>query len=261
MKTVILAGGLGTRLQEETAVKPKPMVEIGEHPILWHIMKIYSWYGFNEFVIGLGYKGEIIKDYFINYCHRQTNLKINICTGEIEKLRISDLEPSIDNWTVHLLDTGLNTQTGGRVKRLMEYIGDKPIMLTYGDGVANIDIQKLLQFHKSHGKIATITAVRPPARFGRMIINNDKSVTDFEEKPQMDEGWINGGFFVFNPEIIKYIDGDTTLLEREPLDNLAYDNQLMAYIHEGFWHCMDTMRDVKYLNELWNSRSPAWKVW
>jgi len=259
MKVVILAGGLGTRLQEETTSKPKPMVEIGGHPILWHIMKIYSWYGFNEFVIGLGYKGEIIKDYFVNYYHHQANLKINTCTGIIEEQIFSEL--SKDNWIVHLLDTGLDTQTGGRVKRLMEYIGDEPIMLTYGDGVANINIQELLQFHKSHGKIATITAVRPPARFGKLIINNDKLVTDFEEKRPMEAGWINGGFFVFNPEIIKYIDGDATPLERGPLDNLAYDNQLMAYTYEGFWHCMDTMRDVIDLESLWKSDNAPWKIW
>ena len=258
MKVVILAGGLGTRLQEETTSKPKPMVEIGGHPILWHIMKIYSWYGFNEFVIGLGYKGEIIKDYFIRYHQHQCDLKINTQKGTIEK----HILPSfIDNWIVHLIDTGLDTQTGGRVKRLIEYIGDEPIMLTYGDGVANINIQELLQFHKSHGKIATITAVRPPARFGKLIINNDKLVTDFEEKRQMEEGWINGGFFVFNPEIIKYIDDDTVQLERGPLDSLAYDNQLVAYTHEGFWHCMDTMRDVIDLESLWKSDNAPWKIW
>ena len=261
MKVGILAGGLGTRLQEETTVKPKPMVEIGGYPILWHIMKIYAWYGFHEFVIGLGYKGEIIKDYFMRYHHLQRSLIVNTRTGEIKDQIQTDSEPAIDDWIVHLLDTGINTMTGGRVKRIMEYAGDSTIMLTYGDGVGNINIQELLRFHKSHGKIATITAVRPLARFGGITINGDGYVVEFIEKPQMGEGWINGGFFVFNSEIANYIDDDATLLEREPLERLAHENQLVAYPHEGFWHCMDTMRDVVALETLWKSNHAPWKIW
>lgn len=252
MKVVILAGGFGTRLQEETAIKPKPMVEIGHRPILWHIMNSYANYGFKEFVIALGYKGEVIKDYFLNYRHRASSLTVNLRSGEVV-MRNGYAE----DWTVHLLDTGLHTQTGGRVKRVAEFIGDEAFLLTYGDGVANVDISRLLAFHRSHGRLATITAVRPPARFGGISFNGD-FVACFEEKPQIGEGWINGGFFVLEPGVVDYIDDDSTTWEREPLERLAKDGQLAAYRHSGFWQCMDTLRDVKLLESLWQSRNAPW---
>jgi len=255
MKVVILAGGLGTRLQEETGVKPKPMVEIGGRPILWHIMKIYAAYGFNEFVIALGYKGEVIKNYFLNYRYRTSSLTIELKTG---KVTVQD--GGCEEWTVHLLDTGLNTQTGGRVKRAAEFIGDEPFMLTYGDGVANVDIKRLLAFHREQGRLATVTAVRPPARFGGLSFDGDL-VSKFVEKPQIGEGWINGGFFVLQPGIVDYIEGDSTIFEREPLERLAKERQLAAYRHLGFWQCMDTLRDVRLLNNLWESGDAPWKVW
>jgi len=255
MKVAILAGGLGTRLSEETTVKPKPMVEIGGRPIIWHIMKIYASYGFNEFVVALGYKGELIKDFFLNYYYRSRSLTVCLRNGEI-KIHNADSE----DWTVHLLDTGLTTQTGGRVKRIGQFIGSEPFMLTYGDGVCNINIHQLLKFHQNHGKYATITAVRPPARFGQMVFNGQK-VTHFEEKAQIGEGWINGGFFVLQPEILNYIEGDSMLWEREPLEQLAADGQLIAYQHNDFWHCMDTLRDVNALEKFWAEGSAPWKIW
>lgn len=255
MKVVILAGGLGTRLSEETVVKPKPMVEIGEKSILWHIMNIYSSYGFNEFVIALGYKGEIIKEYFLNYYNHNSDLTISLKTGEVKASK-----NCYRNWTVHLVDTGMDTMTGGRLHRLKEKLEGKTFMFTYGDGVSNVNIERLLEFHKSHGKIATVTAVKPSARFGGMKFNGD-SVIKFTEKPQTGEGWINGGFFVFEPGIFDYLQGDGTVLERDPLENLARDGQLMAYKHEGFWQCMDTLRDKQLLEDLWENCKAPWKVW
>ena len=255
MKVAILAGGLGTRLSEETAVKPKPMVEIGGKPILWHIMNIYAAYGFKEFVIALGYRGELIKDYFINYHHRSRNLTVQLRNGDI-----SVHEGEGEDWIVHLLDTGMDTNTGGRVKRLAEFVGNEPFMLTYGDGVSNINIPKLIEFHQTQKKLATLTAVRPPARFGQMILDNGK-VTEFKEKPQIGEGWINGGFFVLQPEVINYIEGDQTAWEYESLEKIAADGQLAAYKHEGFWQSMDTLRDVNVLEKFWREGNAPWKLW
>ena len=255
MKVAILAGGLGTRLTEETIIKPKPMVEIGGKPILWHIMKIYAAHGFKEFVIALGYKGEIIKDYFLNYRYSAHSL-----TADLDSGNVIIHDGASEDWTVHLLDTGLSTQTGGRVKRVAEFIGREPFMLTYGDGVSNINIPALLDFHRSRRKLVTITAVRPPARFGQMVIEGEQ-VTHFEEKPQIGEGWINGGFFVLQPEIIQYIQGDQTAWERGPLERLAAEGQLVAYQHDDFWYCMDTLRDVNFLDKLWLEGSAPWKVW
>ena len=255
MKTVILAGGMGTRLAEETEVMPKPMVEIGGPPILWHIMKIYSAFGFNEFVLALGYKAEIIKSYFLNYYYLRNDFSLSVRNGD---LTVHDGDR--DDWVVHLIDTGTTTQTGGRVKRLAHWIGDDTFMLTYGDGVANIDLGHLIEFHKSHGKLATVTAVRPPARFGGLSFNGN-FVAEFTEKPQIGEGWINGGFFVLEPQVLDYIEGDEMIFEREPLERLAEDEQLVAYRHDGFWQCMDTLRDLRLLEALWNSGDVPWKVW
>lgn len=255
MKVVILAGGLGTRLSEETEVKPKPMVEVGGKPILWHIMKIYSFYGFNEFVVCLGYKGYVIKEFFANYFLHQSDLTMDLRSNKFE-IHNSNTEP----WKITLVDTGDKTMTGGRILRVRDYLNNQPFMATYGDGVANIDIQELIRFHRSHGKFATVTAVRPPSRFGGMAIN-ENMVTDFIEKPQIGEGWINGGFFVFEPDVLNYIKGDETLLEREPLESLAKDEQLVAYRHDRFWQCMDTLRDVHLLNELWQNNASPWKLW
>ena len=255
MKVVLLAGGLGTRLSEETVVKPKPMVEIGGKPILWHIMKIFSHWGFNEFVICLGYKGYMIKEFFANYLIHQSDITIDL-RANASQIHSNKAEP----WRITLVDTGDKTMTGGRVLRVKEYLGKERFMLTYGDGVADIDISKLLEFHRSHGKLATVTAVRPPSRFGGMALDGS-SVTDFTEKPQIGEGWINGGFFVLEPAVLDYIRGDETLFEREPLEKLARDGQLAAYKHDRFWQCMDTLRDVTLLNELWDSGRPPWRLW
>lgn len=255
MKVAILAGGMGTRLAEETATRPKPMIEIGGYPILWHIMQGYAACGFKEFVIALGYKGEQVKDYFLNYRYRTRNLCVSLASGEVT---IQD--GNVLDWTVHLLDTGVETQTGGRVKRVAEHIGNETFLLTYGDGVCNIDIRQLIEFHRRCGKLATVTAVRPPARFGSIIFEGDL-VQQFEEKPQIGEGWINGGFFVLEPDIQRYIDGDLTLWEQEPMERLAADRQLVAYRHEGFWQCMDTLRDVRYLNNLWQTGKAPWQTW
>lgn len=254
MKTILLAGGLGTRLSEETTLKPKPMVEIGGKPILWHIMNIYGHYGFKEFMVALGYKGEMIKEYFINYHRLQSDLTVSLGTGEVTTKRNCPRD-----WLVHLIDTGVESMTGGRLHRLRDKIGKDRFMLTYGDGVSNIDISKLLEFHKSHGKIATVTAVRPTARFGGISFEGDQ-VCNFKEKPQAGEGWINGGFFVFEPAVFDYLAGDDTVLEAEPLENLAKQGKLMAYRHEGFWQCMDTIRDRTHLENLWQT-NPPWKVW
>ncbi len=256
MKVVILAGGFGTRLSEETALKPKPMVEIGGKPILWHIMKIYSHYGFNEFIICLGYKGYIIKEYFGNYCMHNSDLTIDLKSGAIE-YHNSKSEP----WKVTLVDTGLNTMTGGRVKRVREYIGEETFMLTYGDGVADVDINKLLESHRKHGKYATVTAVSPVGRFGVLEVNDKNVVTRFVEKPSGYREWINGGFFVLEPAVFDYINDDSTIFEKEPLENLAKDNQLFAYKHYGFWKPMDTLRDKNELELLWQRGGAPWKVW
>jgi len=254
MNVVILAGGLGTRLAEETEIKPKPMVEIGEHPIVWHIMKSYAHYGFTDFFLALGYKGEIIKRYFLDHYSLGGSLRVNLASGRVE-----DLEKETEPWVVNLMDTGQNTQTGGRIKRLESHLRGGTFMVTYGDGVCDVNIQKVLEFHKSHGRIATITAVRPPARFGGLVFEGD-FVREFSEKPQIGEGWINGGYFVFEPEIFDYLEGDDTLLELTPLERLAEASQLVAYRHEGFWQCMDTLREKKILENLWQSGKAPWKV-
>ncbi len=256
MKVAILAGGLGTRLAEETEVKPKPMVEIGGQPILWHIMMHYSCYGFNHFVIALGYKGELIKKYMVDYVALNSNLTVNMRTGEVKMH-----DGYMPDWTVDLIDTGAGTMTGGRVKRLANYLADTTFMMTYGDGVSNINLQELLDFHRSHGKLATLTAVRPIARFGHLELDGGGQVTDFSEKPQTREGWINGGFFVLEPGALDYIDDDMTFWEKTPLERLARDGQLMAYRHRDFWQCMDTLRDKLTLENLWQSGAPPWKIW
>jgi glucose-1-phosphate cytidylyltransferase len=255
MKVAILAGGVGTRLAEETEVKPKPMVEIGGKPILWHIMMHYAHYGFNEFVIALGYKGEVIKKYMVEFCPLNSNLTVSLRTGRVKMN--GGYKP---DWVVDLVDTGMPTLTGGRIKRLAPYIGGGTFMLTWGDGVADVDLPALLAFHRAHGKLATLTAVRPPARFGHLDLDGDR-VVEFSEKPQTREGWINGAFFVLEPGALDYIDGDETQWEREPLERLARDGQLMAYRHASFWQCMDTLRDKMLLNELWQTGRAPWKVW
>ena len=255
MKVGILAGGVGSRLSEETIVKPKPMVEIGTMPILWHIMRYYYEYGFDEFVVGLGYKGDYIKRWFFDHAHLSADLTIRPAQGSVVPHGTSS-----EDWTVNLIDTGEATNTGGRIKRLVPHLGPGTFMMTWGDGVGKIDLKALLDFHKSHGKLATLTAVRPPARFGHLDIQGNQ-IIDFSEKPQASEGWINGAFFVLEPEIAEYIDGDDTLFEREPLQRLAADGQLMAYHHEDFWACMDTLRDKVMLENLWKSGDAPWRIW
>jgi glucose-1-phosphate cytidylyltransferase len=252
MKVGILAGGAGTRLAEETVVKPKPMVEIGGRPILWHIMSHYAHYGFKDFVVALGYKGEVIKRYMVDRYTLSNNVTVNFADGAIEV----DNALKID-WNIELIDTGLATMTGGRIKRLIRYMNDETFMLTWGDGVSNIDLHDLLRFHRSHGKLATLTAVRPPARYGHMEFDGDR-VAAFTEKPQAAEGWINGAFFVLEPAVFDYIDGDDTQFEHEPLERLAQEGQLMAYKHTSFWQCMDTLRDKHLLQSLWDSGNPPW---
>ena len=253
MKVVIQCGGLGTRLSEETTLRPKPMVDVGDKPILLHIMNIYSHFGIKDFVLALGYKGEYIKDFFINFHSLNSDFTVNMKSGDVEHHNHFGKD-----WNVSLINTGLHTLTGGRILRLKEFLKDSgTFMLTYGDGVADVDIAELIKFHKSHGKIATVTAVRPTARFGHMEFNGQE-VTNFSEKSQSKEGWINGGFFIFEPEIFDYIEGDSTILERDPLEKLVKENNLMAYNHHGFWHCMDTIRDKNNLNELWNSGNAPW---
>lgn len=256
MKTIILAGGMGTRLAEETSVRPKPMVEVGGKPILWHLMNIYGAHGFHEFIVALGYKGEAIKDYFLNFSTLNSNLTVDLASGQ----HVAQAAASVP-WKVHLVDTGLKTQTGGRVKRLATWIGnDDTFFLTYGDGLGNVDLRALLAFHKHHGKLATVTAVRPPARFGGLALDGDK-VTRFDEKPQTGEGWINGGFFVLNRRVLDYISDDDTLWEQDPLERLADEGQLLAFRHEGFWQPMDTLREKHILETLWASGEAPWKVW
>jgi glucose-1-phosphate cytidylyltransferase len=255
MKVGILAGGVGTRLVEETEVKPKPMVEIGGRPILWHIMRHYAHFGFKDFVVALGYKGEVIKKYMVDYSSLNSNLTVKLDTGRV------DIHGGYrPDWTVELVDTGMATLTGGRIKRLQPYLGKETFMLTWGDGVSDVDLSDLLAFHKKHGKLATLTAVRPPARFGHLVFNGDQ-VEQFSEKPQAAEGWINGAFFVLEPGVFDYIDGDDTQWEKEPMERLAADGQLMAYRHTSFWQCMDTLRDKKLLEELWHSGKAPWKIW
>jgi len=252
MKVVLLAGGLGTRLSEETVVRPKPMVEIGGKPILWHIMRLYAHSGFEEFVVALGYKGEVIRDYFLNYHALTHDLTIRLGDGTAEIHGAS-----CEDWTVHLVDTGLKTQTGGRMRRLKKWVGNETYMLTYGDGLADLNVADLLKFHRSHGKLATVTAVRPPARFGGLVLDGSQ-VIDFTEKPQSGEGWINGGFFVFEPEVMDRASGDDSLLEVEVMESLAHDGQLMAFQHAGFWQPMDTLREKNYLEELWKTGVAPW---
>lgn len=254
-KIAILAGGVGSRLSEETHAKPKPMVEIGGWPILWHIMKHYGCYGFNNFVIALGYKQQCIKKYMVDYCHLNRDLTVELNNGRV---RVHDGE-EVD-WTVELIDTGINTLTGGRIKRLRPYLNEKTFMLTWGDGVSDINLFELLDFHKSHGKLATLTAVRPTARFGHLELDGDR-IVEFSEKPQTAEGWINGAFFVLEPGIFDYIEGDETQWERLPLEQLAKDKQLMAYRHDSFWQCMDTLRDKALLESLWQGGNAPWKIW
>lgn len=255
MKAVILAGGLGTRLSEETIVKPKPMVEIGGKPILWHIMKSYSAHGVNDFIVCLGYKGYVIKEYFANYFMHMSDV-----TFDMENNRMEVHQASAEPWRVTLIDTGDNTMTGGRLKRVAAYVGQDDFCFTYGDGVADVDIGKLIEFHRSQGTLATVTSVQPPGRFGSLNIKDGK-ITTFKEKPEGDGGWVNGGFFVLSPRVIDYIDDDSTTWERSPLEKLASEGQLSAYKHEGFWQPMDTLRDKVMLEELWASGKTPWKVW
>jgi glucose-1-phosphate cytidylyltransferase len=257
MKVVLLAGGLGTRLSEETVLKPKPMVEVGGMPILWHIMKIYANYGYNDFAVALGYKGDVIKEFFMNYKLHKSDMVVNLRAGNVDYH--NDLS---EDWNVGLYSTGDSSLTGGRLLRLKKlFIPGDTFMLTYGDGVANVDINALVAFHKSHGKIATLTAVRPPARFGSIVMDGNGVIAEFKEKPQIGEGWINGGFFVFNYDVFDYLESDETILEREPLENLCKDQQLVAYQHSEFWQCMDTIRDRDYLNNIWQEGKAPWKKW
>ena len=258
MKVVILAGGFGTRISEESHLRPKPMIEIGEKPILWHIMKIYSHYGFNEFIICLGYKAHMIKEFFADYYLHTSDVTFDLSKNEME-VHNNYSEP----WKVTLVDTGLNTFTGGRIKRIEEYLPeDEPFMLTYGDGVSDVNLKELLEFHKSHGKLATITAVNLAGRFGVLGIDKDEeTINQFAEKTKEDGGWINGGFMVMEPKVLDYIEGDETIFERDPLENLAKDGELKAYKHHGFWKCMDTKRDHDALEEMWENDEALWHIW
>lgn len=254
MKVIFLAGGFGTRLSEYTEVVPKPMVTVGGRPILWHIMRTYAHFGHKDFYVALGYKAELIKEYFLHYRSLNADFTVDLATGVVSPHQVDDAD-----WRVTLVHTGLESMTGGRVKRMQSFIGNEPFMLTYGDGVADIDVNALLDFHRSHGKMVTVTAVHPGARFGELLIENDQ-VASFHEKPQMGQGWINGGFFVIQPEFFDLIAGDATVLEREPLEQAAQMGELMAYRHNGFWQCMDTKRDRDTLEELWQSGSATWRV-
>ena len=255
MKVVILAGGFGTRLTEETEIKPKPMVEIGEMPILLHIMKHYLHFGLTEFVIALGYKGDYIKGFFKDYYTLSGNLTIDMESGRIETHGVQ-----CEDWVVHLMDTGLDTRTGGRIKRLESFLKDEPFMVTYGDGVSNVDLHQLMEFHKKQKTIATLTAVRPPARFGGLVFDGN-FISEFTEKPQIGEGWINGGYLVFEPEVFQYLQDDMSSLEADAMDRLARDHQLSAYRHDGFWQCMDTLRDKRLLERIWQEGNAPWKTW
>jgi glucose-1-phosphate cytidylyltransferase len=255
MKAVILAGGLGTRISEETQVRPKPMVEIGGKPILWHLMKIYAHHGVREFIVCLGYKGYVIKEYFANYFLHTSDVTFDLATNTVQTHRHA-AEP----WKVTLVDTGETTQTGGRLKRVRDYVGDEDFCFTYGDGLANVDIRKLIEAHRGFGTVATVTSVQPPGRWG-VIRTHDKYVTDFQEKPEGDGAWVNGGFFVLSPKVFEYIQGDDTVWERGPIETLARSRQLAAYTHRGFWQPMDHMRDKQYLDGLWAAGTAPWKVW
>lgn len=257
MKVVILAGGFGTRISEESHLRPKPMIEIGGKPILWHIMKIYSNYGFNDFVICLGYKGYFIKEYFAHYFLHESDITFDFRNDNQRIIHNHSVEP----WKVTLVNTGIDTMTGGRVKRIQPYIGNEPFMLTYGDGVSDVNIAELVNFHKSHGKIATVTSTQPSGRFGSLNLSNNNLVSGFHEKPRGDGAWINAGFFVLEPDVFNYIDGDLTTFEKEPLENLASDEEFMAYKHYGFWQPMDTLRDKNYLEDLWSNGNAPWKLW
>lgn len=255
MKAVILAGGLGTRISEETHLKPKPMIEIGGKPILWHIMKAYSAHGINDFIVCCGYKGYVIKEYFANYFLHMSDVTFDMATNQME-VHHQKAEP----WRVTLVDTGEDTMTGGRLKRVADYIKDGPFCFTYGDGVSDVDISSLIAFHEEHGKLATLTATQPPGRFGAVSMDNE-NVLSFQEKPHGDGSWINGGFFVLSPQVVDYIDDDTTIWEREPMERLAQEGQFAAFRHDGFWQPMDTLRDKTYLEKLWASGNAPWKIW
>ncbi|MGE0323048.1 MAG: glucose-1-phosphate cytidylyltransferase [Polyangiaceae bacterium] len=255
MKAVILAGGLGTRLGEETNLQPKPMVEVGDRPLLWHIMKIYSHWGINDFVVCLGYKGYVIKEYFANYWLHMSDTTIDLRDGSVEVLS-STAEP----WRVTLVDTGAQTMTGGRVKRVARYLEDETFLLTYGDGVSDVNIEQTIEFHQQHGRLCTLVAAQPPGRFGQLGLDAEAGVHRFEEKPE-DGGWINGGFFVMNRKVLDFIAADQTILEREPLEALAAQGELKAYKHTGFWQCVDTLRDKNHLEQLWASNAAPWKLW
>lgn len=256
MKVVILAGGFGTRFSEETQLKPKPMIEIGNRPILWHIMKIYASHGFTEFIICLGYKSSLIKQYFLDYHLQEADISVHTGTGAYQMVSSHS-----ENWSVTLAETGLDAMTGGRIKQIQKYVGDEPFMLTYGDGVANVDLTELINFHQSHGKIATITAVQPLGRFGTLRLSGNGKVEAFMEKISGDGGWVNGGFFVLQPDIFDYIDSNLTIFERTPLEQLAKDGELIAYKHSGFWHSMDTQHDKKTLDQYWAAGNAPWKIW
>lgn len=256
MKVVLLAGGLGTRLSEETVARPKPMVEIGGKPILWHIMKIYSYYGFNEFIICLGYKGYVIKEYFANYFLHTSDVTFDIQHNDMQVH-----QKYAEHWKVTLVDTGDQTMTGGRVKRIQSYTKDEPFLLTYGDGVADVNIAQLIEFHRSHRKHVTVTATQPTGRFGALTLDQHNVVRSFMEKPVGDGGWINGGFFVMQPDVFRYIDSDWTTLEQEPMEKLANEGQLVAFKHYGFWQAMDTLREKNRLEDLWGSNKAPWKLW
>lgn len=255
MKAVILAGGFGTRITEESHLKPKPMIEIGDHPILWHIMKIYSKFGINEFIICAGYKQQVIKEYFASYYLHCSDITLDY-TGDKSELTIHNSHS--EKWNVTIVDTGLNTMTGGRIKRIKPFLDQEPFLLTYGDGLSNVQIDKLIEYHKSHGKLATLTAVHPVGRFGVLDLNGD-TIRSFNEKTENQTDWINGGFMVLDPKVIDYIDGDETVFEKEPIERLCQDGQLKAFKHDGFWQCMDTLRDKQKLEELWNSGKAPWK--
>jgi glucose-1-phosphate cytidylyltransferase len=254
MKVVILAGGLGTRLAEETEVRPKPMVEIGGQPILWHIMRHYAHYGFNEFFIALGYKGDFIKHYFLNYYALKSNMTVSLRSGKVQMMNGNP-----EDWTVHLIDTGIHTETGGRIKQLEPWLQHETFMVTYGDGVSDVDLQRLVCFHRKQGRIATVSAVRPPARFGGLTFDGDL-VAEFTEKPQIGEGWINGGFLVFEPAVFDYLEGPQSSLETAALERLAGEGNLAAYRHDGFWQCMDTLRDRRLLEHLWQTGRAPWRM-
>ena len=253
MKVIILSGGFGTRIAEYTSIIPKPMIRIGGKPIIEHIMEIYSKYGHKDFYLALGYKSEVIKEYFYNYAFLNSNFQINLKDG-----KVSPFEKNEKDWSVNLIDTGINTMTGGRLKRLKKFIGDETFLMTYGDAVTDLNINKVLAFHKNHGKMVTVTGVRPPARFGELTLNDINEVLEFKEKPNTHAGWINGGFFVIEPEFFKYIENDNTILEKEPLEKVAKNNQLMAFLHNGFWHCVDTKRDKDNLEEFVKSGRKIW---